>query len=68
MANKTLQESQFEEMLIASAEKCGWRYMPADQIERPFDEVLVAPWLKEALVTLNPITAEQAEQVIYKYS
>jgi type I restriction enzyme R subunit len=66
MPNRTIQESQFEQMLIASAEKCGWRYMPADQIERPFDEVLVAPWLKEALVTLNPITAEQAEQVIYK--
>ena len=66
MANKTLQESQFEQMLIASAEKCGWRYLPADQIEREMNDVLVAPWLKEALVNLNPITADQAEQVIYK--
>ena len=66
MANKALQESQFEQMLIASAEKCGWRYLPADEIEREMNDVLVAPWLKEALVNLNPITAEQAEQVIYK--
>jgi len=66
MANKALQESQFEQMLIASAEKCGWRYLPADEIEREMNDVLVAPWLKEALVNLNQITAEQAEQVIYK--
>ena len=66
MANKALQESQFEQMLIASAEKCGWRYLPADQIEREMNDVLVTPWLKEALVNLNQITAEQAEQVIYK--
>ena len=30
------------------------------------DEVLVVEWLMEALLALNPITPEQAEQVIYK--
>jgi len=30
------------------------------------DEVLVTEWLLEALLRLNPITPEQAEQVIYK--
>lgn len=30
------------------------------------DEVLVVQWLMEALLALNPITPEQAEQVIYK--
>lgn len=29
-------------------------------------EVLVVEWLMEALLALNPITPEQAEQVIYK--
>ena len=38
MANKALQESQFEQMLIASAEKCGWRYLPADQIDREMND------------------------------
>ena len=66
MPNRPLQESQFEQMLIASAQKCGWTYVPADQIDRQLEDVLVASWLKEALVNLNPITADQAEQVIYK--
>lgn len=66
MANRTLQETQIEQMFIDAAQKCGWRYIPSEEIERPKESVLVEPWLKDSLIALNPITAEQAEQVIYK--
>lgn len=63
---KTQQEAQVEEMFIDAAQKVGWIYLTAEQIERPFDSVLVEPWLREALVNINHITIDQAEQVIYK--
>lgn len=66
MANRTLQEIHIEQMFIDAAQKCGWRYIPSEEIERPKESVLVEPWLKDSLIALNPITAEQAEQVIYK--
>ena len=66
MANRTLQETQIEQMFIDTAQECGWRYIPSEEIERPKESVLVESWLKESLIALNPITAEQAEQVIYK--
>lgn len=62
----TLQEKNVEEMFISEATKCGWQYVPADEIDRPLDSVLVDSWLKESLLLLNPITADQADQVIYK--
>lgn len=55
-----------EEMLIHAAKKNGWKYVKPQDIPRRPDEVLVAEWLKEALLKLNPITGDQAEQVIYK--
>ena len=66
MANRTLQETQTEKMFIQAAQDCGWRYIPAEEIDRPKESVLVESWLRESLVLLNPITAEQADQVIYK--
>lgn len=66
MANKTLQESNIEQIFIQAACECGWDYKHANEIERPMESVLVEPWLRESLVILNNITAEQADQVIYK--
>lgn len=66
MSKKTLVEQNVEEQFIEEAKKCGWDYIPADEIERPLDSVLVESWLKEQLIAFNPITADQADQVIYK--
>lgn len=55
-----------EEMLINAAGELGWLYVEADKVPRLPDEVLVTEWLNTALLKLNPITPEQAAQVIYK--
>ena len=60
------EDNTVEQLLISAAKKSGWRYVAASDIPRLQDEVLVIEWLMEALLKLNPITPEQAEQVIYK--
>ncbi len=62
----TLQEKHIEEMFLDAAQKCGWHYIPITEIERQPEDVLVESWLRESLVALNNISADQAEQVIYK--
>lgn len=57
-----------EQMLINAAGDCGWIYVEpkfVNEIRLP-DDVFVNDWLMEALMSLNPINAEQAAQVIYK--
>lgn len=60
------EENTVEQMLINAAGQCGWIYVEPQFVPRLPDEVLIVEWLMEALLALNPITAEQAEQVIYK--
>lgn len=60
------EENTIEQMFINAAGKCGWIYVEPQFVTRLPDEVLVVQWLMEALLALNPITPEQAEQVIYK--
>ena len=55
-----------EQMLINVAEKNGWTYVEAQNIPRAYDDILVGEWLLKALMRLNPISVDQAEQVIYK--
>lgn len=55
-----------EQMFFESAEQSGWTYVKHEDVPRNPDEVLVTEWLMEALLRLNPITKEQAEQVVYK--
>ena len=47
----------------------GWRYAAPADVPRQIQEVLVEPWLREALIRLNPeITAQpdRADEVLYK--
>ncbi len=60
------EENTVEQMLINSAGNKGWIYVEPNQMPRQPDEVLVVEWLVSALLRLNPITPEQAEQVVYK--
>lgn len=67
MAKIYTKESDVEQMFIREAEQCGWLYVPADEIDRPLDSVLVESWLKESLLILNKgLTSDQADQVIYQ--
>lgn len=60
------EDNTVEQMLINAAAQRGWIYVEPRFVPRLPDEVLVTEWLLEALLRLNPITPEQAEQVIYK--
>ena len=60
------EDNTVEQMLINAAAQRGWIYVEPKFVPRLPDEVLVVEWLLEALLRLNPITSEQAEQVIYK--
>lgn len=46
----------------------AWTYVPIAQIPRQTGDVMVEPWVREALIRLNPEIAEQpdrADEVIY---
>ncbi len=60
------EDNTVEQMLINAAAQRGWIYVEPKFVPRLPDEVLVNDWLIEALLKLNPIAPEQAEQVIYK--
>lgn len=47
----------------------GWHHLPAARIPRQTHEVLVEPWVRDALVRLNPEIAaapERADEVLYR--
>lgn len=47
----------------------GWRYVAPAEVPRQIHEVLVEPWLRDALIRLNPEIAAQpdrADEVLYK--
>jgi len=47
----------------------GWRYASSAEVPRQIQEVLVEPWLRDALIRLNPEIAAQpdrADEVLYK--
>lgn len=55
-----------EQMCINVAEKVGYKYMSSDELNRPYDSVIVDSLLKEALLRINPITEDEAQIVIEK--
>jgi type I restriction enzyme, R subunit len=47
----------------------GWRYAAPAEVPRQIQEVVVEPWLREALIRLNPEIAavpDRADEVLYK--
>jgi len=61
------EDNTIEQMLISKAQGNGWEYIPASELPRDASNVMVEPWVKEALLRLNPqITADQADEVIHK--
>lgn len=51
------------------ATRIGWRYVPASAVPRQPHEVLVEPWVRSALIRLNPDIAAQpdrADDVLFR--
>lgn len=47
----------------------GWRYAAPADVPRQIQEVLVEPWLRDALIRLNPeiaVQPDRADEVLYK--
>ena len=61
------EENTVEQMLINAAGQCGWIYVEPQFVPRLPDEVLVVEWLMEALLALNPITAEQQNRLYINF-
>ncbi|WP_206667141.1 type I restriction endonuclease subunit R [Aeromonas media] len=47
----------------SSPKGIGWRYAAPAEVPRQIQEVLVEPWLREALIRLNPEIAAQPDRV-----
>lgn len=63
------EDNTIEQMTLASLQNNGWKYVPAEDLSRRYDDVLVEPLVKEALIRLNPEIAEEpsrADEVIMK--
>ena len=63
------EDNTIEQMMIQTLQKNWWHYIPADELPRAQNEVLVESMVKAALIRLNPEIAEEpsrADQVIYK--
>lgn len=61
------EDNTIEKMLLSVAQEKGWTYVKAEDMPRSTSDIMVAQWLKEALLRLNPkITASQAEEVVQK--
>ena len=62
-------EDTLEQMCISALKKAGWRYVPAENLNRQYDDVMVESEVKEALIRLNPVIkkdSSRADEVIYK--
>lgn len=63
------EDNTIEQMTLTSVQKNGWKYVPAEELPRRYDDVLVEPLVKEALIRLNPEIAEEpsrADELIMK--
>ena len=63
------EDNTTEQMIINTLVKNGWKYVPAEELPRQYNDVLVEPMVRDALIRLNPeIAAEpsRADDVIYK--
>lgn len=63
------EDNTTEKLILDTIRKNGWKYIPAEDLPRRCDDVLVEKMVKEALIRLNPEIAEKpsrADEIIYK--
>ncbi len=62
-------EADFEKLVCKTLADNGWRYIPAEMLARNYSDVLVEPMVKDALIRLNPVIAEEpsrADEVLQR--
>lgn len=62
-------EQNVEDMVLAAIHASGWKYIPAEELERDYSDVMVESEVKSALIRLNHCIAahpDYADEVIYK--
>jgi type I restriction enzyme R subunit len=57
-----IDESAVQAALVDRLGTLGWRFVPGDSLDRPFDDVLIESEVTAALVRLNPEIAERPER------
>lgn len=63
------EDNTIEQMIISTLKDNGWKYIPAESLQRECSDVMVTPMVRDALIRLNPEIAEdpsRADEVIYK--
>ncbi len=63
------EDSTIEQMLLSTLRNNGWTYVSAETLPRQYNDVMVEQMVKDALIRLNPVIAEdpsRADEVIYK--
>ncbi|MEC0305735.1 HsdR family type I site-specific deoxyribonuclease [Paenibacillus lautus] len=63
------EDNTIEQMTLTTLKSNGWMYVPAEELQREYSDVMVETMVKEALIRLNPEIAEEpsrADEVIYK--
>ncbi len=63
------EDNTIEQLLIKTISENGFKYIPADELNRSYTDVLVDDILKAALIRLNPEIAEEpdrADEVIHR--
>ena len=63
------EEDTTEQMILTTLQRNGWKYIPAEQLQRDYSDVYVESMVKDALIRLNPVISEdesKADEVIFK--
>lgn len=63
------EEDTTEQMIIETLQHNGWKYIPAEELPRDYSDVYVDSIVRDALIRLNPVIAEdpsRADEVIFK--
>lgn len=58
-----------EAMILKTLQCNGWKYISAEQLQRKYSDAYVESMIKDALIRLNPVIAEdesKADEVIFK--
>lgn len=63
------EDNTIEKMVLDTLQHNGWKYIPAENLDRRYSDVMVESMVKEALIRLNPEIAEipdRADEIIYR--
>ena len=59
------EDNPIEQMIISTLKKNGWKYIPAEELDREESDVMVESMVREALIRLNPEIAQDESRAGY---